>query len=172
LAWTTGLGGQLQQWLDDRVELPVGALFCVLTGPTRGRAWSPAAARVQLRHTAALAGVRRRFAAHQLRHAHAVEEWRSVMSCRDRGRGFAAAIDGRSAPPAVMIVACAARSGGWWERLQANERGGELAGPGPAGLQAQRGAAGVKGEAAGGVQQRWRSVLGSQVASSRLSEIS
>ena len=45
----------------------------ILTGPTRGRGWSPAAAREQLRHTAALAGVRRRFAPHQLRHAHAVE---------------------------------------------------------------------------------------------------
>ena len=33
---------QLQQWLDVRVELPVGPLLCVLTGPTRGRAWSQA----------------------------------------------------------------------------------------------------------------------------------
>ena len=64
---------QLQQWLDVRVELPVGPLFCVLTGRTRGRAWSQGAAREHLRHTAALAGVRRRFAPHQLRHAHAVE---------------------------------------------------------------------------------------------------
>ena len=64
---------QLQQWLDVRVALPVGPLFCILTGPTHGRDWSPAAAREQLRHTAALAGVRRRFAPHQLRHAHAVE---------------------------------------------------------------------------------------------------
>ena len=62
---------QLQQWLTVRVELPVGPLFCILTGPTRGRAWTQAAAREQLRHTAALAGVRRRFAPHQLRHAHA-----------------------------------------------------------------------------------------------------
>jgi hypothetical protein len=44
-----------------------------LTGPTRDRAWSQTAAREQLRHTAALAGVRRRFAPHQLRNAHAVE---------------------------------------------------------------------------------------------------
>jgi site-specific recombinase XerD len=64
---------QLQQWLDVRVALPVGPLFCILTGPTRGRGWSPAAAREQLRRMAALAGVRRRFAPHQLRHAHAVE---------------------------------------------------------------------------------------------------
>lgn len=60
-------------WTSARLELPVGPLFCVVTGPTCGRAWSSAAARAQLRHTAALAGVRRRFAPHQLRHAHAVE---------------------------------------------------------------------------------------------------
>jgi integrase len=64
---------QLQPWLAARVRLPVGPLFCVITGPTRGRRWSIAAARAQLRETAASAGVRRRFAPHQLRHAHAVE---------------------------------------------------------------------------------------------------
>jgi integrase len=64
---------QLHQWLTVRVQRPVGPLFCILTGPTRGRAWTQAAAREQLRRTAALAGVRRRFVPHQLRHAHAVE---------------------------------------------------------------------------------------------------
>jgi len=64
---------QLQPWIDARVELPVGPLFCVMNGPTRGRPWSPAAARADLRRVAATAGVRRRFAPHQLRHAHAVE---------------------------------------------------------------------------------------------------
>lgn len=64
---------QLQPWLQVRLDLPVGPLFCVITGPTRGRTWSTAAARTQLRDTAARAGVRRRFAPHQLRHAHAVE---------------------------------------------------------------------------------------------------
>src|SRR4051794_2118708 len=64
---------QLQPWIDARVELPVGPLFCVINGPTRGRPWSPAAARADLRRLAAAAGVRRRFAPHQLRHAHAVE---------------------------------------------------------------------------------------------------
>jgi len=63
----------LQRWIDVRLELPVGPLFCVINGPTRGRPWSPAAARAELRRTAATAGVRRRFAPHQLRHAHAVE---------------------------------------------------------------------------------------------------
>src|ERR671918_584862 len=64
---------QLQPWVTARVELPVGALFCIINGPTRGRRWSIAAARAQLRDTAAAAGIRRRFAPHQLRHAHAVE---------------------------------------------------------------------------------------------------
>jgi integrase len=63
----------LQPWLETRIDLPVGPLFCVLTGPTRGRQWSNAAARTDLRRTAVAAGVRRRFAPHQLRHAHAVE---------------------------------------------------------------------------------------------------
>jgi len=56
-----------------RVQLPSGPLFCVINGPTRGRPWSPAAARAGVRRVAAGAGVRRRFAPHQLRHAHAVE---------------------------------------------------------------------------------------------------
>src|SRR4051812_39347833 len=64
---------QLQPWLTARLELPVGPLFCIISGPTRGRRWSISAARAQLRDTAAAAGVRRRFAPHQLRHAHAVE---------------------------------------------------------------------------------------------------
>jgi site-specific recombinase XerD len=64
---------ELQAWLELRVDLPVGPLLCVVNGPTRGRAWSSAAARAQLARTAAAAGVRRRFAPHQLRHAHAVE---------------------------------------------------------------------------------------------------
>jgi site-specific recombinase XerD len=64
---------ELRPWLELRPELPVGALLCVITGTTCGRHWSPAAARAELRRTAATAGVRRRFAPHQLRHAHAVE---------------------------------------------------------------------------------------------------
>jgi integrase/recombinase XerD len=63
-----------------RVALPGGPLFCILTGPTRGRHWSAAAARTDLRETAAAAGVRRCFAPHQLRHAHAVELAREGVS--------------------------------------------------------------------------------------------
>jgi site-specific recombinase XerD len=64
---------QLQPWLARRLEMPVGTLFCVIDGQTRGRPWTPAAARNHLRRIAMKAGVRRRFAPHQLRHAHAVE---------------------------------------------------------------------------------------------------
>src|SRR5205085_7349170 len=48
-------------------------MLCVIHGPTAGRRWEASAARKQLHHAAAEAGVRRRFASHQLRHAHAVE---------------------------------------------------------------------------------------------------
>jgi site-specific recombinase XerD len=64
---------QLSPWLEFRGKLPVGALFCVIHGATRGRPWAPVAARAQMRAVAARAGVRRRFGPHQLRHAHAVE---------------------------------------------------------------------------------------------------
>src|SRR5919109_1608956 len=66
-------GEQLSPWLESRVELPVGPLFCIIDGPTRGRSWSSAGVRVEFRRLAAQAGVRRRFAPHQLRHAHAIE---------------------------------------------------------------------------------------------------
>ena len=64
---------QLTPWLSYRATLPVGSLFCILRGATRGRPSSPPGFRRQLRDTAQRAGVRRRFAPHQLRHAHAVE---------------------------------------------------------------------------------------------------
>src|SRR3978361_2342084 len=59
--------------MSARVSLPVGALLCVINGPTTGRPWSQAAARSTLRALAARAALRRRFAPPQLRHAHAVE---------------------------------------------------------------------------------------------------
>jgi hypothetical protein len=57
----------LEPWLEKRRELPIGALLCVIHGPTAGRHWEASAARKQLHHAAAAAGVRRRFAPHQLR---------------------------------------------------------------------------------------------------------
>jgi site-specific recombinase XerD len=70
---------QLRAWLAHRTEMPIGALFCVVNGPTSGRPWSASAVRSQLRQLALRAGVRRRFAPHQLRHAHAVEMAREGM---------------------------------------------------------------------------------------------
>jgi site-specific recombinase XerD len=64
---------QIDPWLAIRRELPIGAVLCVIHGRTAGRRWEASAARKQLHHAAAEAGVRRRFAPHQLRHAHAVE---------------------------------------------------------------------------------------------------
>ena len=55
---------QLDPWLRTRAALPVGALFCVLRGPTRGRPCSPAGIRTLIRNAARAAGVRRRFAPH------------------------------------------------------------------------------------------------------------
>jgi integrase len=62
------LGVQRRSWWRA-----VGPLFCIVNGPTRGRPWTAGAARPELRRVAREAGVRRRFAPHQLRHAHAVE---------------------------------------------------------------------------------------------------
>jgi site-specific recombinase XerD len=64
---------QLRPWLTARTELPAGPLFCIIDGPTRGRPWSAAAVRREFRAVAAKAGMRRRFAPPQLRHAHALE---------------------------------------------------------------------------------------------------
>lgn len=55
LAWR-----QLEPWQQTRSGLPVGALLCVIHGPTAGRHWEPSAARKQLRHAALAA----RFAPH------------------------------------------------------------------------------------------------------------
>lgn len=64
---------QLAQYLEIRATLPIGALFCVIHGPTAGRRWKASAARKQLRRAAEAAGVRRRFAPHQLRYTQAIE---------------------------------------------------------------------------------------------------
>lgn len=74
-AWT-----HLDPWLELRKGLSAGPLFCVLRGPTRGRPCASAGIRAQLHHAAATAGIRRRFAPHQLRHAHAVEMSREGIS--------------------------------------------------------------------------------------------
>jgi integrase/recombinase XerD len=81
----------LTPWLQLRTTMPVGALLCVIYGQTGGRPWTATAARAQLRRIAANSGVRRRFAPHQLRHAHAVEMAREqvplVVIQRQLGHG-------------------------------------------------------------------------------------
>ncbi len=58
---------QLEPWMAVRRQLPVGALFCVIRDVTTGRRCEASSERKQLVRTAASAGVRRRFAPHQLR---------------------------------------------------------------------------------------------------------
>ena len=70
--WTSGPGSSSNRGLTSAPRSR-SDLFCIVTGATRGRAWSNTAVRAQLRDVAAQAGVRRRFAPHRLRHAHAVE---------------------------------------------------------------------------------------------------
>src|SRR5438067_1607398 len=41
---------QLGPWLEIRRELPLGAVLCVIQGPTAGRRWEPSAARKRLHH--------------------------------------------------------------------------------------------------------------------------
>jgi site-specific recombinase XerD len=67
-------------WIDLRTEIPAGRLFCIVRGPTRGRPCASAGIRAQLHQAAGVAGLRRRFAPHRLRHAHAVEMSREGAS--------------------------------------------------------------------------------------------
>lgn len=70
-AWNT-----LAPWLEERQEYPLGPIFCVLTGPTAGRRWNDMQVRNELRKLRDKAGIRKRIAPHQLRHAWAVERLR------------------------------------------------------------------------------------------------
>src|SRR4051812_34411187 len=58
---------QLASWIEPRRAYPVGPVFCVVAGPTAGAPWSSSAVRSEFRHLGRRAGVRRRFAPHQLR---------------------------------------------------------------------------------------------------------
>lgn len=60
-------------WMAERAELPAGPLFCVTSGPTRGRGLHPAYARAMLPRLARKAGVTRRLHPHACRHACACE---------------------------------------------------------------------------------------------------
>jgi integrase len=99
---------QLQPWPETRRELPVGPLVCVINGATRGRRWSPAAARAELRRTAAAAGARRRFAPHQLRHDHAVEMAREGVTLSSSSANSGTATS--ASRPSTSKASTAARS--------------------------------------------------------------
>ena len=72
-AWTAGPGSTCGP--GSSCAWPCRSVRCCAwsRGRTRGRPWASDAARAQLRRVASKAGVRRRFAPHQLRHAHAIE---------------------------------------------------------------------------------------------------
>ena len=74
---------QLDAVAELRAALPVGPLFCVLRGPTRGRLVRRPGSAPSCTAPPRAAGVRRRFAPHQLRHAHAVEMPAKGSRCRD-----------------------------------------------------------------------------------------
>lgn len=85
---------ELQPWLKHRRGLPIGELFCVLSGPTAGRAISDSCVRRDLKRLAARAGIRKRIAPHQFRHAFALE-WdregvRMTLLSRQLGHASAA----------------------------------------------------------------------------------
>ena len=43
----------VRRWTEHRIQLPIGPLFCIPAGPTRGRGWSATAARGELRECGA-----------------------------------------------------------------------------------------------------------------------
>jgi hypothetical protein len=54
------------RWTEHRVKLPIGPLFCILAGPTRGRGWSATGARGELRRATVPAS--RHAGEHSLKH--------------------------------------------------------------------------------------------------------
>jgi integrase len=70
---------ELDAWLVVRETLPIGALFCVVAGPTAGRAMDASAVRTDLRRLAKRAGLRKRANPHTFRHSHAADLWREQI---------------------------------------------------------------------------------------------
>jgi integrase len=101
---------QLQPWINARLELPAGPLFCVINGPTRGRSWSAAAACAERlpRLAAATAGVRRHFAPHQLRHA-TRSRW-LMRACRSSSSSASSATATSASPPSTSRASTTPRS--------------------------------------------------------------
>ena len=91
----------LDPWLDYRGRLPVGPLFCVLHGPSRGRPWSAAAVRRELRRAGARAGVAPPAGASS---ASAYARCGAGSACRARRRSCEGT-RGEPTPPGVRIRA-------------------------------------------------------------------
>lgn len=71
---------EFRPWLTERLAYPAGEVFCVLEGPTAGRGMDSQRIRLELHRLAARAGIRKRCAPHQLRHAWTIEALRDGMS--------------------------------------------------------------------------------------------
>lgn len=69
---------QIEPWLRMRKRYPIGPVFCVVEGATRGGRMSAPYVRTKLKQLAREAGIEKRIAPHQLRHAHAVELAREI----------------------------------------------------------------------------------------------
>ena len=71
--WTSGAGSNVARWTEHGSSYRSARCSASSPGRREARAGQPPPREVQRRRLAAEAGVRRRFAPHQLRHAHAVE---------------------------------------------------------------------------------------------------
>jgi integrase len=67
---------EVERWLRRRRELRPGAVFCVLSGPTEGRAIHDSDVRRALKRAGERAGLRRRINPHAFRHTMAVSLYR------------------------------------------------------------------------------------------------
>jgi site-specific recombinase XerD len=108
---------QIEPWLEARKSLPPGPVFCVVAGPTAGtRRWNDTDVRRSLRKLATKAGIRKRIAPHQFRHAHAVELWRegvdllAVQRQLGHARLDVTQLYLRSLAPTEVLAPIAARS--------------------------------------------------------------
>src|SRR3954465_4293466 len=89
---------QLSPWLAARLELPVGPLFCVIDGPTRGRPWSSANVRLEFRRLPPPPGIPPRLPPHPPPHPPAAPAAPRPRH-RARSRGRAAQRDPAPARP-------------------------------------------------------------------------
>jgi hypothetical protein len=108
---------QLQQWLSVRVELPVGSLFCILTGPTRTSSATPTPSRWRAR-------------ASRLWSFSASLDTPTLASPRRVGPGRGVGVTAGPFPrPALRTGRARSRASGspqdmWWPILMLSSRGG------------------------------------------------